>query len=306
MYDVIIVGAGPAGLNAALVLGRCRRGVLVLDDGHPRNASSRALHGFFTRDGTDPREMLALGREELGRYPTVEIRAEHASDARREDNRFTLTLATGEEVESAFVLLATGVVDELPPVPGIEAFYGRSVHHCPYCDGWEHSDEAIAVYGDNEPAVDLALELTAWSRGLALVTDGPARLSQRQRKRLREQDIAIYEQRIERLRGQDGTLEAIAFADGTSLTCGAIFFRGKKRQRSDLAERLGCVPDETGMVPTGKYEATDIPGLFIAGDAARSIQLAIIAASEGASAAVLINDALIKRDLARYARHASR
>ena len=299
MYDVIIVGAGPAGLNAALVLGRCRRRVLVVDDGHPRNASTRALHGFLTRDGVAPRELLALACDELARYETVVVRSGHVTDAKRGEDGFTITLANGEREESRFLLLATGVTDELPPLAGIEAFYGTSAHHCPYCDGWEHRDEPLAIYGEGSAGPDLALELTAWSRDLALLTNGATDVGARDRERLRERDIAIYEQPIARLEGQNGRLARVVFADGSSLARSAMFFHGGKRQKSDLAQRLGCEVDETGMVPTGKYEVTEVPGLFVAGDASRSLQLAIIAAAEGASAAVVINGALTARDLAR-------
>ena len=137
MLDVVIVGAGPAGLSAALILGRCRRHVLICDTGRYRNAASHALHGFLTRDGTDPGEFLQLGREQLRPYDTVELRHVEVTDVAHEDNHFTVTLADGVRVTSRKLLLCTGVVDSLPQIEGIETYYGRGVHHCPYCDGWE-------------------------------------------------------------------------------------------------------------------------------------------------------------------------
>ncbi len=171
--DVVIVGAGPAGLSAALMLGRCRRSVLVVDHGRNRNAASHALHGFLTRDGTPPAEFLRLAREELAQYATVELRAGEVVDAECRSDSFCVTLASGEEVPSRKLLLATGVVDNLPEVPGFRELYGRSVFHCPYCDGWELRDQPLAIYGRGDRGVGVALELTAWSRDLVLCTRRP-------------------------------------------------------------------------------------------------------------------------------------
>ena len=147
-YDVIIVGAGPAGLSAALILGRARRRVLVCDSGNPRNAASHALHGYLTRDGISPREFLAFGRRELEPYETVSLRHIAAIDAACEQNgRFRVTLADGTVTHARKLLVATGVCDNLPDIPGFAECYGRSVFHCPYCDGWENRDQPIAIYG---------------------------------------------------------------------------------------------------------------------------------------------------------------
>src|SRR5687768_7612451 len=146
-YDVLIVGGGPAGLSAALVLGRCRRRVLVCDAGRPRNAASHGLHGFLTRDGIKPSEFLEIARQQLRPYDTVELKQTEVTSARRLANGFELTLANGESVSARKLLLATGVVDELPALDGLPDFYGRSVFHCPYCDGWEVRDQPLAIYG---------------------------------------------------------------------------------------------------------------------------------------------------------------
>ena len=168
MFDVIIVGAGPAGLSAALILGRCRRKVLVCDAGHPRNAASRALHGYLTRDGIEPAELLRIGREQLSPYKTVQMRSGEVTDARRAGKGFEITV-NDEAIASRKLLLATGVVDHLPDIEGLKPLYGRSVFHCPYCDGWEQRDQPIAIYGREDRGAGLALELTGWSRDLVVV-----------------------------------------------------------------------------------------------------------------------------------------
>lgn len=299
MYDVIIVGAGPAGLSAALILGRCRRRVLVLDHGRPRNAAAYEIHGFLSRDCIPPADLRTLGREQLAKYETVEMRdAEVQSVSRATDGSFAVTLASGERFTSRMLLLATGMVDDLPDVPGIREFYGRSVHHCPYCDGWEHRDQPIVIYGRGHDAAGLALELTVWSRDLTLCADGPAGLDRKDRERLARQQIAIREERVARLDGDDGWLARLVFASGDSIPCKALFFSENPRQCCDLPESLGCEFTESGAVKTGEHEVTNVPGLYVAGDASRRVQLAIVAAAEGAGAAFAINTALLTRDLA--------
>jgi thioredoxin reductase len=299
LYDVVIVGAGPAGLSAALMLGRCRRTVLICDTGKPRNAVSHALHGYLSRDGINPREFLALGRRELERYTTVEYRAIAVVSAGcAADGRFEATLADGAVVRSRKLLLATGVVDRLPDIDGIQALYGRSVFHCPYCDGWEVRDEPLAVYGRGARGYGLSLELTQWSRDLVLCTDGPAEIGAADLARLARNGIAVREERVVGLEGTDGILERVVFDDGPSLARRALFFTEGQYQRSPLATSLGCEFNEKGTVRTGKYETTHLPGLFVAGDASRAVQWVIVAASEGAEAAFAINTDLIKEDLA--------
>lgn len=296
-FDVIVVGAGPAGLSAALVLGRCRRRVLVCDAGHPRNAASHAMHAYLTRDGIDPGEFLRLGREQLRPYETVEFRQAEVTEASRIEDGFQVTLRSGEKVSSRKLLLATGVVDDLPELEGFEEFYGRSVFHCPYCDGWEIRDQPLVVYGRGENGAGLALELSLWSGDLVLCTDGPGGLSKEERQRLAQHNIQIREERIARLQGTNGVLEHIVFATGESLPRRGMFFSTGQRQSSDLPAKLGCNFTDQGCVETGDYETTNVPGLYVAGDASRLVQFAIVAASEGAQAAVAINKELMKQDL---------
>ena len=280
------------------MLGRCRRRVLVCDSGEPRNRWSPAVHGFLTRDGTPPTVLLAAAREELVRYDTVELLAARVVDAVRERGRFLVTCADGATFRSRKLLLATGVVDELPSIAGIEAFYGRSVHHCPYCDGWEWRDQPIASYGRGEAGAVLALGLSRWSRDVLVCTDGPADLPERTRQRLAALGFRLREERVLRLEGRDGTLERIVFGSGPPEARSALFFATGQRQASDLPARLGCRFTTEGAVATGKCEATNVPGLYVCGDASKDAQFVVVAAAEGAEAGMAINKALLEEDLA--------
>lgn len=296
MYDVIIVGAGPAGLSAALMLGRSRRRVLVCDTGRPRNAASRAMHGFLSRDGMPPADFLRTAREQMQQYDTVEMRDVEVVHAECRDARFHVTLQDGVRLAARKLLIATGVVDNLPALPGFKELYGRSVFHCPYCDGWEVRDQPLAVYGRGARGFGLSLELTGWSRDVVLCTDGPSELEADDVARLTRNGIAVRDEKIARLEGSD-RLERIVFHGGEPLARRALFFTTGQTQQSELARSLGCEINEKGTVRTGKYEATHLTGLYVAGDASRAVQWVVVAAAEGAEAAFAINTDLLKEDL---------
>jgi thioredoxin reductase len=296
-HDVCIVGAGPAGLSAALILGRCRRKVVVFDSGKPRNAASRGLHGFITRDGAHPMQLRHLAREELARYPTVEVRDQTVLHVARAGFGFETHLEGGERVRSRILLLATGRDDELPPRPGFFELFGKGVYHCPICDGWEHRDQPLAVYGRGEPAFDVAIDLLTWSKDVTWCTDAEGRIGAEHRRRASANGIVLREEEIERLMpGDDGFLAGILFADGSRIACRALFFVTDTPQKSALPEKLGCRFGPSGGVECDDHAATDVPGLFVAGNVRCGVHLAITAAAEGAEAAIAINDALCCAD----------
>ena len=294
-YDIIIVGGGPAGLSAALLLGRCRRRVLVIDAGRQRNRFSREMHGYLSRDGIAPAKLLSLGRAEIERYG-VAWRAGQVTDARAIKGGFRIALHGGRTLTCRKLVLATGLRDRLPDLEGIEPLYGRSVHHCPYCDGYEWRDRALAVYGRGAKALGLALSLTTWSRDVIALPDGPMRLTSTQHAQLRQAGIALDARPIARLEGARGRLRRIVFRDGDFIQRDALFFNTGSDQASDLARRLGCAMKKNGGICTDRRERTGIPGLFLIGDASKDVQFAIVAAAEGATAAAAINRELQEQE----------
>jgi thioredoxin reductase len=294
MEDVIIVGGGIAGLSAALILGRCRRRVLIFDTGRPRNFASRGVHGFLSRDGVDPMELRRLGRQQLTPYTTVRWQEQEVVAAAARENCFEVTAADGGTFCGRILLLATGVVDCLPAVEGMARFYGRGVYHCPYCDGWEMRDRPLAVYGRGEEGVELALELKEWSHDLVLCTDGEELPTDLQR-RLQRHSIGLRSEHLLKLEGGE-ELEKLVFVSGEELARAGLFFLSEIVQHSPLPAMLGCHVDALGVISTGNLQQTPVPGLFLAGDAARSVKLAIVAAAEGAEAAFAINTALRQAD----------
>lgn len=309
-YDVIIVGGGPAGLSAALVLVRCLRRVLVIDAGHPRNYASRSAHNYLTRDGIHPREFLEVARREVECHG-VEVRQGVVSHAEPTNPGFVVDLVDGESFACRKMLLATGVRDVLPPIRNIEAFYGLGVHHCPYCDGFEYAGKPLAAVGEPKKAVGLAMSLRTWSPMVTGCSNGApfSKTLVRQAQRL---GIALRAERIESLeavaegaagervfmqpaqevaveRGTVQRLGRVCFRDGPPLEVAGLFFNTAQVQRSDLAEKLGCGYNAAGGIDRDGRQRTCIEDLYIAGDASRDVQFLIVAAAEGARAGVAIN-----------------
>ncbi len=242
MLDVVIAGGGPAGLNAALMLGRARRNVLLCDSGQPRNAGVHAMHGFLSRDGTDPALLRQTARQQLAAYPTVRVRDLAIQTVTGAAEQFTVTLADGTSEQARRLLLATGVADQLPPIPGLAELWGRGVFNCPYCDGWEVRDQPLAVLAGDPRNFQLALQLTRFSPDVLLCSNGQEGLDDDARGLLATHKVALREEPIVRLDGGDGRLERIVFAAGEAEARAAGFLHAATRQRSSLPSEDGRRP----------------------------------------------------------------
>jgi thioredoxin reductase len=306
-YDVLIVGAGPAGLAAALTLGRCMRRVLLADGGPPRNECSPAVHGFLSRDGIRPAELLQLGRTQLQPYATVTHCCLHIERLTPlKSGRGFAVQGRRTDTDAVFrctarrVLLCTGVADVLPPLPGFRELWGSGVLHCPYCHGYEVRQQPLAVYGQGKQVTGLALLISRWSPDVVVVTDGPGNLSENARRRLRRQGIRVREEKLAGLlEGPDRTLRAIRFEQGEELARAALFIHAPQHQRSSLAAELGARIMRSGAVWVDKNAQTSVRGLFAAGDTTPGQQQALVGAAEGNKAGICLNENLTREECPR-------
>lgn len=294
LNDVIIIGGGPAGLNAAVVLGRCRRKVLVFDTAQQRNRSSHGMHNFLTRDHILPTEFISICHQELKKYGVSIITKAIVSAKKDEAGIFVARDNEGIQYRAKKLLVATGLTDHLPEIEGFNEMYGTSVFHCPYCDGWEVRDKKIGVYAKNKEGWELALNLKNWSEDVTLYTDGKNNVKPFQKEALDAHDISIVNLPFLKLEGENGKLRRILFKNGEHATCDAIFFVNGFKQQCNLAEAFGCEMSRKGVIKANKVQQTNISGLYVAGDAARDMHFVVVAAAEGAKAGVTINKELQK------------
>ena len=292
-FDVIVVGAGPAGLSAALTLGRSRRRVLLLDGGPPRNAPVDAAHGLLTRDGIRPAALKARALADLEPYG-VDIRQELAREVRLVDGAFRVRIGLGW-LQTRRLLFATGVRDVLPNVAGLRERWGNGVYHCPYCDGWEHHGKALGVYGRGQNGHHLALTVRAWSDRVTLLSDGPSLLTPAQCQDLERVGIRVREQSIRALTGQDGV--CVSFHGAPPLALDAVFVSPDQEQGSSLPAALGCALNDRGRVVVDANGETSVPGVWATGDMTGAPQYVVHAAAAGMQAATCINTSLIHEDV---------
>jgi thioredoxin reductase len=290
MYDVVVIGGGPAGMSGALILARCRRKVLICDTGKPRNRWAKQMNGFLTMDGVSPEEFLTRARKDLSRYD-IEWKNVEVVNSRCHGDWFSLELADGSSIKSKKLLIASGLTDNLPLLPDIEDYYGKTVHHCPYCDGYEARDKAIVAYGKGAEAKGLSLSLKTWSANVTLCTDG-FELNNASKELLERNKVKIETGKIRKLIGKNGILEKIEFTNGHTIAAQSLFFVEKTHQQSQLSKILNCTFTKKGVVKTDRFHKTNVKGLYVAGDADKDMQQVIVAASEGAKAGISINKEL--------------
>ena len=289
-YDAIIIGGGPAGLTCAIFLGRYRRRVLLLDSGKPRNYAVTALHGFLGFHGIDPDELRARGRAEA-EASGVELAEVRAERLERDGDVFVIN----GELRARRIVLAYGVRDTLPDIPEIESYYGKSVHHCPDCDGYEARDQRIGVIGWTKAVVGLALKLLQWSDDIVVLTHGHEReWDDEEYSKLLAERIEVKDEPIVALTGADGQVDSAVLSTGERVTLQRIFFTIHVERACTLAEELGCEVDpHAPNVIVDEHRKTTVEGVWAVGDLAAGAQLAITSAADGAIAAIDLNKSLL-------------
>lgn len=296
-YDAIVVGGSFAGLSAAMQLARARRRVLVIDAGQPRNRFAKASHGFFGQDGKPPYDILREAARQLSAYPTVRIVRGEASGATQVDGGFTVAMNDGREEQTARLVLATGVRDELPPIPGLQERWGKTVLHCPYCHGYEVAGRALGVLANNPLFAHQAALLPDWGP-TTLFTQGIFEPDAEQAEHLAARGVQVERTPVVELLGDAPDLEAVRLADGRIIPLQAIFTASKVHMASPLAEQLGCAFDQGPLGPYIRVDdsrkQTTVAGVYAAGDAAGPTHNATLASAGGVLAGVGAHQSLAR------------
>jgi len=292
--DVIIIGGGPAGMSAALVLGRARRHVLVIDEALPRNRVTHESHGFLTRDGIAPAEFRQIAREQILAYPSVSFVQETVMNVTGTDGHFEVTTSSGTTYQSAKIIFATGMKDAPLEIKGLQDVYGKSAFVCPYCDGWEMQDRPTAILA-GEHTLHLTRTLSGWSSDLIVFTDGNPRPDE-EVEQLSSRGIPVYDAKVREILSENGKVSAILLEDGTEVPRTAIFFAPKLISGSDLPQKLGCTMTDFGAMQVDEMGRSNIPGVFGTGDSASRMYQIAAAVSSGSLVGVMINSEFLERE----------
>jgi thioredoxin reductase len=292
--DVVIVGAGPAGLSAALWSARYLHSTIVIDSGDPRNWETRSLHGYLGLEDITPPELRARGRAEASRVGAAFIDACVSNVLCVDNDCFTITLENSMTIVASRLLLAIGIYDVWPDIPDLERSYGTTAHVCPDCDGYEARDSHVVVIGSGRKAMSMALALTTWTSDIVICTNGePPDLTPDWLDQLHTLNITVLDMRIIRARSQQGILHSLDLDGGVSLDCDHLFFSIGQMPADDLGAQLGCARDDIGRIVTDVRCHTSVNNVYAAGDIIHGPQLAIVAAASGAVAATAIHHSLL-------------
>lgn len=300
-WDCVVIGGGAAGLSAALVLGRARMRTLVVDAGAQSNLAAHGIGGLLGFDGVPPAQLYARGRDDVTRYPSVEVLDGEVTSVTAHEGGFTVGLAGGRAAEVRRVLLATGMRYELPSVAGFDEFWGGSVFHCPFCHGWEMREQPLGVIAQGERAVHMATLLSHWSDDVVVLSNGPAGLSPAGLEQLAARGIAVDERPVARVSGADRQLNAVVFEDGSTLSRRGLLVASTLYQRNGLARALGVAfappsPISEESIAVDAMWQTSVPGVFAAGDVSAQMPQVAAAVAAGSAAGASIVRSMVEED----------
>jgi thioredoxin reductase len=296
-FEVIIIGGSYAGLSAAMSLGRAVRQILVIDSGKPCNIQTPHSHNYLTRDGSTPSEIKQIAVEQVLSYPTVQLKTDKVAAVSGQHGKFEIITESGEQYTAKKILLATGIRDILPSIPGFSESWGISIIHCPYCHGYEYRGQDTGVMVNSELAFEFSRLISNWTSQLTVFTNGPAVFDEEVRGKIESMDIKIVEKEIKAFDHKEGYLQKIVFTDGSDASPAAMYARLPFEQHSDIPKRLGCELTNAGYIKTDDFQRTSIPGVYAAGDNTTMMRSVSASSASGSKAGAFINHDLISEGL---------
>ncbi|MBS4743860.1 pyridine nucleotide-disulfide oxidoreductase [Bacillus safensis] len=293
--DCAIIGGGPAGLSAALVVGRGRKQVIVFDDELPRNRVTQESHGFITNDGMTPFEIRRAGEADLQKYPNIKIKRSRIVDIQKKEERFTLLTHEGDTFEAKKIILATGLQDILPEIEGIHDVYGKTLFSCPFCDGWELKDKALALIAENQRALHMAKLLSNWTKDLIVFTNGHV-LAEEDKVLLTAHSIQVIDVPIVSIDHDNGQLRSLQLANGETVKREGGFVASEFKQSAPFAENLGCQMTKNAGIETDILGRTTVSGVFACGDNLGGPAQLVLAAAAGSQAGMGVIHELVQEE----------
>jgi len=294
-FDVVIIGGSYAGLSAAMTLGRSLRKVLVIDSGRPCNWQTPHSHNFITQDGETPAAIAAKAKEQVLRYPSVSFYAGTAVKAIKKEERFEVFTDDNSSFQARKLLLATGITDLMPAMPGFTACWGISVLHCPYCHGYEVSGKRFGIFANGETAYEMSKLIHQWTKYITLFTNGAHGLTETQLLKLHSHNITVIEKEVKSVAHSNGNIHSLIFSDESEFTLDALFARVPFTQHSSIGQQLGCALNDMGLITVNDFQLTSVEGVYAAGDNSTMRSLAVAVAS-GAKAGAFMNKAMIDEE----------
>lgn len=291
-FDVIIIGGSYAGLSAAMALGRSLRNVLIIDSGKPCNRQTPHSHNFITHDGNTPKEISSLARKDVEKYTTVQFHEGIATQILKNNNGFEVETLSNERFYAKKIVLASGVKDIMPNIPGFEECWGISVLHCPYCHGYEVRNEVTGILSNGDMAYDFSKLIFNMTKNLTLFTNGKSTLTQEQIEKLKQNKINLNEEEIDRIEHENGFIQKIIFKNGSSALLKALYAKRPFEQNFNITESLGCELTEQGFIKVDPMQKTTIPGVFACGDNVTMMRSVANAIAQGNFAGAVVNKEL--------------
>ncbi len=293
-FDVIIIGGSYSGLSAAMALGRALRNVLIIDSGKPCNINTPHSHNFITQDGKTPKEISTIAKQQVEKYKTVKFQNALVTSGKKMETGFEITTQTGDKFSAKKLIFATGIKDIMPTINGFSECWGISVIHCPYCHGYEYTNDKTGILANGDVAFEIGKLINNWTKDLTVFTNGKSTLTNEQTEKLQNHKIKIIETEIDYFKHNKGQIESIVFKDKTIITIKALYARPKFEQHCELPKQLGCELTEQNYLKIDPFQKTTVPGIFACGDNSTMMRAVSHAVAMGGLAGGMTNREIIE------------